>query len=211
MEILKVKKLNDLAILPTKGSPKSAGYDLYSIEDYTLRPMERKLFKTGLSISIPSEMYGRIAPRSGLAFKDGIDVLSGVIDEDYRGEVGVILINFGTTEKQFKVGDRIAQIIFEFYNDIEVIEVKNLDETIRGLGGFGSTDNTIKISSNSPTNIDTITIKAQKTEIKTPPLPQKNYESHVDLIEQWKKSGGNIEPRVGYEKLIKEREKNLKN
>ena len=91
MNILQIKKLNDLAVTPTKGSPQSAGYDLYSIEKYTLKPLERKLFKTGLAMSIPSGMYGRIAPRSGMAFKQGIDVMAGVIDEDYRNEVGVVL------------------------------------------------------------------------------------------------------------------------
>ena len=221
MEILQIKKLNDLATLPTRGSPKSAAYDLCSTEDYTLRPMERKLFKTGLSIAIPQGMYGRIAPRSGLAYKDGIDVLAGVIDEDYRGDVGVVLINFGTTEKQFKVGDRIAQIIFEFYNVVDVMEVKELDETVRGQGGWGSTGN-ITIVPPSPTipitNREEVPLKFQPLPGIKPSLPgaakssppPKNYESHVDLIDQWKKAGGTIEhPSTTYEKLIKEREKSL--
>jgi len=211
MEIFKVKKLNDLATLPTRGRTKSAAYDLYSTEDYTLRPMERKLFKTGLSIAIPQGMYGRIAPRSGLAFKDGIDVLAGVVDEDYRGDVGVILINFGTTEKQFKVGDRIAQLIFEFYNTLEVIEVKDLDETIRGEGGFGSTDNSSTERTIPITNREEIKPKLQPlTGIKKSTITEKTYESHVDLIDQWKKVGGTIgSSPTSYEKLIKEREKSL--
>src|ERR1035437_465735 len=207
MEILKVKKLNDLATLPSKGSSKAAAYDLCSTEDYTLRPMERKLFKTGLSIAIPQEMYGRIAPRSGLAYKDGIDVLAGVIDEDYRGEVGVVLINFSTTEKQFKIGNKIAQIIFEFYNTVEVVELRNLDETVRGQGGWGSTGDTIRIT-DSPNTVKNIPIGISK---ETKP-PAKNYESHVDLIDQWKKSGGSMEhPSTTYEKLIKDREKSMGN
>jgi dUTP pyrophosphatase len=222
MEILKVKKLNDLATLPSKGSPKSAAYDLCSTEDYTLMPMERKLFKTGLSIAIPSGMYGRIAPRSGLAFKDGIDVLAGVVDEDYRGEVGVVLINFSTVEKKFKVGDKIAQMIFEFYNIVEVIEVKDLDETVRGEGGWGSTDTTSKDvwaekqkiseifhSQGIAATSSFIPIKSQPGEAKSSP-PVKNYESHVDLIDQWKKAGGTTEhPSTTYEKLIRDREKNI--
>ncbi len=138
--ILIISKLNDAAPVPTKGSSRAAGYDLSSLEDYVLRPGERKLFKTGLSFEIPTGMYGRIAPRSGLAFKSGVDVMAGVIDEDYRGEIGVILINLGQESKEFKIGDKIAQIIFEFYNDLDIVESWNLQSTERGTGGFGSTD-----------------------------------------------------------------------
>lgn len=139
MKTLKVSKLNGWAKLPEKGSVKAAGYDLSSLEAYTLLPGERKLFKTGLAFEIPEGMYGRIAPRSGLAFKSGIDVLAGVIDEDYRGEVGVILINLGQQPKTIAEGDKIAQIIFEFYNNVEIVEA-GLSESERGVGGFGSTD-----------------------------------------------------------------------
>jgi dUTP pyrophosphatase len=216
MEILKVKKLNDLATLPSKGSPKAAAYDLCSTEDYTLMPMERKLFKTGLSIAIPNGMYGRIAPRSGLAFKDGIDVLAGVVDEDYRGEVGVVLINFSTTEKKFKIGDKIAQMIFEFYNIVDIVEVKELDETVRGERGLGISspvNTTIPITNRE--EISPIRFKPLPGIKSTPPvaksdLSPKNYESHVDLIEQWKKAGGTTDhPSTVYEKLIKEREKTI--
>jgi len=161
MEI-KVKKLNPLAILPTKNDG-DAGYDLYATEDYTLQPLERKLFKTGLAISIPEGHYGRIAPRSSLAYKSGIDVLAGVIDSTYRNDIGVILINLNAynsqsrdqsiferlsaqmTEQVFaapytvKRGDKIAQIIIEPYKDADFIEVAYLDVTQRNLGGFGST------------------------------------------------------------------------
>lgn len=137
---IQFKKLNETAIQPTTGSEYAAGYDLYSIEEYTLMPMERKLFKLGVSIAIPPGMYGRIAPRSGLAVKDGIDVMAGVLDEDYRGELGVLLINLGIHEKKVVVGDKIAQVIFEFYNKVEFELVSDLPTTIRGDGGFGSTD-----------------------------------------------------------------------
>jgi len=105
-----------------------------------LKPLERKLFRTHLSIAIPHGLYGRIAPRSGLAYKDGIDVMAGVIDEDYRGEIGVVLINLGQTEKKFSAGDKIAQIIFEQYNPVTIQEVPELPVTDRAEGGFGSTD-----------------------------------------------------------------------
>lgn len=135
---VQIKKLNDNAIIPVWNN-KSAGCDLSSIEAHVLKPGERKLFKTGLSIAIPSRLYGRIAPRSGLAYKSGIDVLAGVIDEDYRGEIGVILINLGQEDKVVNVGDKIAQLIFEncYRADFEV--VTDLDDTNRGAGGFGST------------------------------------------------------------------------
>lgn len=140
MVTIPIKKLNDLAKTPTHGSEFAAGYDLYSTEDYTLKPLERKLFKTGISIAISSGLYGRIAPRSGLAYKDGLDTLAGVIDEDYRGDVGVILINLGSVDKKILVGDKIAQIIFESYNEATFKDVSDLPSSVRSDGGFGSTD-----------------------------------------------------------------------
>lgn len=140
MKQVKINKLNNSAIVPTRGSIKAAGYDLYAIESYVLKPGERKLFKTGLSMEIPSGLYGRIAPRSGLAFKNGIDVLAGVIDEDYRGEIGVILINLGNEDKAIAANDKIAQIIFENYTEVDFTESVKLEETTRGSGGYGSTD-----------------------------------------------------------------------
>ena len=88
---MKIKKLSETAQIPSKGSERAAGYDLYAIETHTLQPGERKVFKTGISIAIPEGLYGRIAPRSGLAVKNGIDVLAGVVDSDYRGEIMVVL------------------------------------------------------------------------------------------------------------------------
>jgi dUTP pyrophosphatase len=140
MVTIQFKKLSESATVPTRGSDFAAGYDLYSTEDFLLLPSERKLFKTNIAMAIPSGLYGRIAPRSGLAFKDGIDTLAGVIDEDYRGDVGVILINFGNTVKEIKKGDKIAQIIFEHYNAATFQEVAELPASVRSEGGFGSTD-----------------------------------------------------------------------
>ncbi|XP_045866093.1 deoxyuridine 5'-triphosphate nucleotidohydrolase, mitochondrial [Meles meles] len=136
---LRFVRLSEHATAPTKGSARAAGYDLYSAYDYTLPPMEKALVKTDIQVALPSGCYGRVAPRSGLAAKHFIDVGAGVIDEDYRGNVGVVLFNFGKEKFEVKKGDRIAQLICEriFYPEIE--EVQALDDTERGSGGFGST------------------------------------------------------------------------
>ncbi|XP_042522934.1 deoxyuridine 5'-triphosphate nucleotidohydrolase, mitochondrial-like [Dipodomys spectabilis] len=121
------------------GGPRSAGYDLYSAYNCTIPPVEKALVKTDIQIALSSGYYGRVAPRSGLAAKHFIDVGGGVIDEDYRGNVGVILFNFYKEKFEVKKGDRIAQLICEqiFYPEIEEVQV--LDHTERGSGGFGST------------------------------------------------------------------------
>ncbi|ABD52490.1 dUTPase [Vaccinia virus Ankara] len=123
---------------PTRQSPGAAGYDLYSAYDYTIPPGERQLIKTDISMSMPKFCYGRIAPRSGLSLK-GIDIGGGVIDEDYRGNIGVILINNGKCTFNVNTGDRIAQLIYQriYYPELE--EVQSLDSTNRGDQGFGST------------------------------------------------------------------------
>lgn len=137
---MKIKRLNSNALIPKKGSEFAAGYDLYASEAGTIKPRERRLIKTGIVLEIPEGYYGRIAPRSGLAFKSGIDVMAGVIDSDYRGEIGVILYNSDSlNDFIFGVGDKIAQIIFEKYHDFDIIESKELNDTDRGSGGFGST------------------------------------------------------------------------
>jgi dUTP pyrophosphatase len=137
---MKIKFTDPNASIPKKGSEHAAGYDLYSCETGVIKPKERRLIKTGLSVEIPSGFYGRIAPRSGLAYKSGIDVLAGVIDSDYRGDIGVILYN---TDKnidfEIKKGDRIAQIIFEACYTATLNNVENLDNTLRQGGGYGST------------------------------------------------------------------------
>ena len=101
---------------------------------------KRHLVRTGLELAIPPNHYGRVAPRSGLAVKAGIDVMAGVIDEDYRGEVGVVLVNLGDEPVTINVGDRIAQLLVEKIGKPEVVEVfQPLDATERGANGFGST------------------------------------------------------------------------
>ncbi|XP_053451017.1 deoxyuridine 5'-triphosphate nucleotidohydrolase, mitochondrial isoform X2 [Nycticebus coucang] len=136
---LRFARLSEHATAPSRGSARAAGYDLYSAYDYTIPPMEKAIVKTDIQIALPSGCYGRVAPRSGLAAKHFIDVGAGVIDEDYRGNVGVVLFNFGKAKFEVKKGDRIAQLICEriFYPEIEEVQV--LDDTERGSGGFGST------------------------------------------------------------------------
>ncbi|XP_005376761.1 PREDICTED: deoxyuridine 5'-triphosphate nucleotidohydrolase, mitochondrial isoform X3 [Chinchilla lanigera] len=136
---LRFMRLSEHATAPTRGSALAAGFDLYSAYDYTIPPMEKALVKTDIQIALPSGCYGRVAPRSGLAAKHFIDVGAGVIDEDYRGNVGVVLFNFGKEKFEVKKGDRIAQLICEriYYPEIE--EVQGLEDTERGAGGFGST------------------------------------------------------------------------
>lgn len=139
MEVLKVKKLSERAQLPKKGSALAAGFDLCSACDMKIEAGGKAMVPTDLSIAVPSGTYGRVAPRSGLAVKNFIDVGAGVIDEDYRGPVNVVLFNFGKTDFEIKQGDRIAQLVLEKIAQAEVFECENLDETERGEGGFGST------------------------------------------------------------------------
>ncbi|KAM9765910.1 deoxyuridine 5'-triphosphate nucleotidohydrolase, mitochondrial isoform 2-T2 [Menidia menidia] len=137
--VLRFAKLSEHATTPTRGSAKAAGYDLYSAYDYSIAAMDKAIVKTDIQIAVPHGCYGRVAPRSGLAVKHFIDVGAGVVDEDYRGNVGVVLFNFGKDAFEVKKGDRVAQLVCEriFYPDL--VEQETLDETERGAGGFGST------------------------------------------------------------------------
>jgi dUTP pyrophosphatase len=137
--MLQVKLLSENATLPAKGSPLSAGFDLSSAQDVTIKAGARGLVKLDISIACPFGTYARIAPRSGLAVKKGIDVGAGVVDADYRGPVGVVLFNFGDEDFVVKVGDRVAQLILEQVSMVDAVLVTYLDETVRGEGGFGST------------------------------------------------------------------------
>ncbi|EPX72962.1 deoxyuridine 5'-triphosphate nucleotidohydrolase [Schizosaccharomyces octosporus yFS286] len=134
-----VQKLSDKATIPTKGSALAAGYDLYASAECTIPANGKALVDTDLSIAVPQDTYGRIAPRSGLAAKHFIDVGAGVIDADYRGHVRVLLFNHGNSDFPVKIGDRVAQIILERIVTPPVLEVENLEATVRGSGGFGST------------------------------------------------------------------------
>ena len=134
-------------LLPQYETSASAGLDVRAnIEDkITLKPLERILVKTGLFMEIPEGFECQVRPRSGLAFKNGITVLNspGTIDADYRGEVGVILVNLSTDEFIIEDGERIAQLIFAKVDQANWITTEVLNETERGEGGFGSTGATI--------------------------------------------------------------------
>ena len=138
-KILYIKKLHPDAITPTKGTPVAAGYDLYCIEDFEIPARERAMISTGIAVHIPHGCYGRVAPRSSLALKFGIDVGAGVIDEDYRGELKVILFNHSNNNFVGKKGERIAQLIIEQICHCPITVVDDLNQTERGEGGFGST------------------------------------------------------------------------
>ena len=135
---LLVKRLSETATLPTRGSKFAAGYDLTSSVCIRIPANGRHLISTGLSIAVPTGTYGRIAPRSGLAVKHGICVGAGVIDEDYRGDIKILLFNHGDEDYWVNVGDRIAQLVLEKIATPEVVEIDELDESERGAGGFGS-------------------------------------------------------------------------
>merc|ERR1711915_576298 len=138
-DVLEVAKLSENATIPTRGSATAAGYDLYSAEDCVIPARGKGLVKTDIQIKVPHGTYGRIAPRSGLAWKNHIDIGAGVVDEDYRGNVGVVMFNHGDNEFVVKKGDRIAQLVCERIAYPELEELQSLDETERGEGGFGST------------------------------------------------------------------------
>ena len=138
--IIQIKKLGDDATIPTKSNISDAGWDLYSSGMATIvYPHERKLISTDISIAIPDGYCGLIWPRSGLSVNSGIDILAGVIDSGYRGEVKVCMLNTSDTLVHIHPGDRIAQLIIQKVEDVSFTEVKNLDDTSRGDGGFGST------------------------------------------------------------------------
>jgi len=139
MPTLNFKRLDPRATLPTRGSAASAGLDIYSIEDITIEPKQRVLARTGLAVAVPLGFYGRVAPRSGLAVKNGLDVLAGVIDSDYRGEVCCALLNTGDETVTLPQASRLCQLIIEQIITPSPAWVEELEETARGAGGFGST------------------------------------------------------------------------
>ena len=139
-DVLRFKQLDSRAVLPKRGSALSAGLDICAIEDVEIQPKQRALARTGFAVAIPPGFYGRVAPRSGLAVKQGLDVLAGVIDSDYRGEVCCILYNTGDEPIHLPAGSKICQLILEQIVTPEATWVNDLDATARGAGGFGSTD-----------------------------------------------------------------------
>ncbi len=138
-----IKKLNEKAVIPTRGSEYAAGYDLYACinEDVTIAPHETVKIGTGLSIAVPNGYFGAIFARSGLAAKSGLRPANcvGVADSDYRGEYIVALHNDSDQVRTVSCGDRIAQLVILPFLAVEFVEAQELDETERGTGGFGST------------------------------------------------------------------------
>jgi dUTP pyrophosphatase len=142
---VEIKRLpgNDDIVLPQRMSDLASGFDLFAAvtEPITLNPGERLLIPTGFAIAMPAELEAQIRPRSGLAFKHGITALNspGTIDADYRGEVKVLLINHGKEAFIIQRNERISQMVFQLVPRIQLEEVSELSETIRGAGGFGHT------------------------------------------------------------------------
>jgi dUTP pyrophosphatase len=139
--ILQIKKLRDEAVVPHYAHPGDAGLDLFACDAMTLEPGQSAIVKTGIAIALPPNTEGQVRPRSGLAAKYQVSVLNtpGTIDEGYRGEVGVILVNFGNAPFVVEQGMKIAQLVVKPVIRVVVKTVDTLSETGRGEGGFGST------------------------------------------------------------------------
>lgn len=141
MEYIQVAKLSENATIPTRGSPHAAGWDLYASEGCTVPARGKGLIKTDIAVAIPYGYYGRVAPRSGMAWKKHTDIGAGVIDSDYRGSIGVVLFNHSMEDLVIEKKDRVAQLIIEQISMGEMKETSRseLDNTLRGQGGYGST------------------------------------------------------------------------
>lgn len=142
--MVKIKIVNrDSQQLPAYATPESAGMDLRAniTEPIVLHPLERRIIPTGLYIALPPGYEAQVRPRSGLAFKHGITVLNspGTIDSDYRGELGVLLVNLSNEDFTVEAGERIAQMVIARHEQGEFVEVEELDDTERGAGGYGHT------------------------------------------------------------------------
>ena len=138
---LKVKRVSDAARLPAYSRLGDAGLDLYAIESLDLLPGQSALVRTGIAIELPAGHEAQIRPRSGLALKHGITVLNspGTIDQGYRGEIGIILINHGSQPFRVEPGAKIAQMVIQAVTTVEVEEIEDLSDSQRGADGFGST------------------------------------------------------------------------
>jgi dUTP pyrophosphatase len=136
---IKVKLLLPEAIVPTRATPGAAGLDLYAAEDQRINPGEYATIETGVAIALPAGHVGLVWPRSGWAAKHGIDTLAGVVDCDYRGGIGVVLVNHGANDFYVNVGDRIAQLVIQRYEHATLMVADELGETHRDVRGFGST------------------------------------------------------------------------
>ena len=136
---MKVRRLSPSAIIPTRATAGSAGYDLSAASETKIAPRGKAIIPTDLAIALPRGCYGRVAPRSGLTWNTHTDVAAGVIDRDYRGAIGIVIFNHSDAEVVITRGMKCAQLIIEVCLTPEVEEVSELPETMRGAGGFGST------------------------------------------------------------------------
>jgi dUTP pyrophosphatase len=136
---LKVQKLHPEARLPSYSHLGDAGMDLYAIERTILKPGERTAVRTGISMEIPTGHVGLIWDKNGLAIREGLKTLGGVIDASYRGEIHVGITNIGSREYVFEPGHKVAQLLFQKIEHLDIIESTELSVTSRGQGGFGST------------------------------------------------------------------------
>ncbi|MEA4892681.1 MAG: dUTP diphosphatase [Peptococcaceae bacterium] len=141
MEIIKIKRLNPDGRLPEKAHPTDAGYDLFAAEEALIGPGESRMIKTGIAMALPPMTEAQIRPRSGLALKHQITLLNspGTIDADYRGELGIIVINHGKDPFQVTKGMKIAQMVIARVLPTQICQAESLEDTPRGAGGFGST------------------------------------------------------------------------
>ena len=141
MTTIRFQKLDPAAVLPVQAHPGDAGMDLVSIESAIIQPGGRRLVRTGLAVEIPVGFEGQVRPRSGLALKNGITVLNapGTIDAGYRGEVGVVLANFGDAPFAVEPGMRIAQLVIAAVAEVAIEVSDTLSPSERGSGGYGST------------------------------------------------------------------------
>ncbi len=133
-----IKRLHPDAQLPKYGRPGDAGLDLHALVDVTVAPAERVLVPTGIALAIPVGTVGLVWDRSGMAAKHGMKTMAGVLDHTYRGELKIVLLNTTGASYEIKKGDRIAQLLIQPIITTDVIEVAELEETVRGEGGFGS-------------------------------------------------------------------------
>lgn len=138
--VIKVKKISEEAIIPSYAHLGDAGLDICSAEDLVIRSKERVRVRTGLKFELPEGYAGLIWDKSGLSFKSGIKTMAGVLDATYRGELFVVLINLSGEDFVIKKGQKIAQMLVQKVEEAEILEVEELNETTRGEGGFGSTD-----------------------------------------------------------------------
>ena len=136
--MIKVKRLTSTATIPTRGSEQAAGLDLYADASLVVKAGTHAIIQTGVAVAIQDGYCGQVWPRSGVSVRYGVDVLAGVIDSDYTGEIKVVL-QAGAHDFEINKGDRIAQMLIVPVSMLQCVEVDSIDDTARGAGGFGST------------------------------------------------------------------------